>query len=92
MLINVCFYLLRPFLESYTYIHQQSLIDPKYRDNLRYLTYSEVDILPDISTTLSDAANGNFSFSIFVMRTSPSVCVDIHFCMWAEKVTWGGRN
>lgn len=48
--------------------------------------------LPDMSTTLSDEANGNFSFSIFAMRSSPSVCVDRHLCTWPETITWGGRN
>lgn len=66
-------------------LYTQSLVvitKKKYRDSLRDLTYSGVDVnLPDISTTLSDAANGNFSFSIFVIRTSPSVCVDIYLCM-----------
>lgn len=62
--------------------------DQEYRDNLRDFTYTRADInLPDISTTLSDAANGNFSFSIFAIRTSPSVCVDIHLCVCAEMVT-----
>lgn len=44
MLIIFCFYLLRPFLESYAHIYRWSFVDPKYRDNLRYLTYSEVDV------------------------------------------------
>lgn len=43
--------------------------------------------LPDISTTLSDDADGNFSFSTFVMRTSPSVCVDRPLCS-CLKTTW----
>lgn len=48
--------------------------------------------LPDISTTLSDEAAGNFSFSIFAMRTSPSVCVDRGLCSCAVTAVWGGGD
>lgn len=48
--------------------------------------------LPDISTTLSAEADGNFSFSICAMRTSPSVCVDRPLRTWPGTTTWGGAE
>lgn len=48
--------------------------------------------VPDISTTFRDAASGNFSFSILVMRTSPSVWVDRHLRTWPETTTWMGED
>lgn len=48
--------------------------------------------VPDISTTFRDAASGNFSFSILVMRTSPSVWEDRHLRTWPETTTWMGED
>lgn len=69
------------------WLRQNDCCDLRDRDNPRYLT-ELLQILPDISTTLSEEAEVNFSFRIFVIRISPSVCVDINRCIGAETTTW----
>ena len=53
-----------------------------------------VFLLPEISTTLRDEAEGNFSFRTLAMRTSPSVSVCEDRCLRTgpSATTWGGRR